>query len=115
LSDGIAYNFTSDVASTTSRFTLVFKAPSITTDLDNGSDKLNVNIYNNANNQITVNHNGSFVEKGIVTVCNAIGQKLISSSTTGNITVISKPFSAGVYFVTLQTSSNKITKKLIIN
>ena len=115
LSDGIAYTFTSDVASTTSRFTLVFKAPSITTDLDNGSDKLNVNIYNNANNQITVNHNGSFVEKGIVTVCNAIGQKLISSSTTGNITVISKPFSAGVYFVTLQTSSNKITKKLIIN
>ena len=93
MSDGIAYNFTSDVASTTSRFTLVFKAPSITTDLDNGSDKLNINIYNNANNQITVNHNGSFVEKGIVTVCNAIGQKLISSSTTGNITVISKPFS----------------------
>jgi hypothetical protein len=117
ITDGTAYTFSSDVTNTSSRFTVVFRSPSLTTDgLENNPiDKLGLNIFRNANNQITINRNGSIGNEGMVTVCNAIGQKLMSTPTTGTSTVISKPFSSGVYFVTVNMAGNKTTKKVIIN
>ena len=117
ITDGSAYTFNSDVTNTSSRFTVVFRSPSLTTDgLENNPiDKLGLNIFRNANNQITINRNGSIGNEGMVTVCNAIGQKLMSTPTTETSTVISKPFCSGVYFVTVNMAGNKTTKKVIIN
>jgi len=116
LNDGSAYSFTSDVVSSTTRFSIVFKTVSITTGIDNNfAGDLNVNIFKNANGLITVNSNDIVGKEGIVTVSNAIGQKLVNTATTGTRTVINKTFSSGVYFVTLNVAGNNITKKVIIN
>jgi len=113
LNDGIAYNFTSDVSTGTSRFSVVFKTVSITTGIE--STNLNVNIYRNSNGMITVNNNKNNGTEGTITISNAIGQTLVNTMTTGTSTVISKKFSSGVYFVTLNVTGNKTTKKVIIN
>jgi len=114
LTDGTAYSFTSDASTGSSRFSVVFKTVSLTTGIDNNSaDKLAVNIFKNANGHITINR--SETTQGLVTVTNAIGQKLVSTQTTGTKTVINKTFSSGVYFVTLNVAGSRTTKKVIIN
>jgi hypothetical protein len=114
LTGGSAYGFTSDATNTSTRFTVIFR----TTGAANGIESYNydyssLNIFKNANNQITIQRN--FSENATVTVCNAIGQKLISTQMAGTNKVIDKTFSAGVYFVTVNVAGNKTTKKLIIN
>jgi len=113
ITDGTAYSFTSDVVSSTDRFSVVFKTVSITTGIE--ATNLNVNIFKNANGLITVNSTDVIGAEGTVTVCNALGQKLVNTATTGPKTVINKTFSSGVYFVTLNIAGNKTTKKVIIN
>ncbi len=71
-------------------------------------------ISTNANNQITINRNHSAGE-GTVSVCNSLGQNLVTCSTTGTTTVLYKSFLPGVYLVTVNADGSKITKKLIIN
>jgi len=116
ITDGTAYSFTSDASTGISRFSIVFKTVSITTGIDNNFvGDLNVNIFKNANGLITVNSNDILGAEGTVTVCNAIGQKLVNTATTGTKTVINKTFSSGVYFVTLNVAGNNTTKKIIIN
>ena len=57
-------------------------------------------IYRNQNNRITINRNDAIGE-GTVTVCNAIGQKLVNMSTTGTITLVNQRLLPGVYLVTI--------------
>jgi len=70
-------------------------------------------VYKNLNNQICIKSNTGY--GAMATVCNALGQKLVSKSTTGTITVIDKSFCSGVYFVTVSFKGKKITQKVIIN
>jgi len=81
----------------------------------NTSDNPGVIVFKNTNNQIVINRDQPNVQEGIVTICNAIGQKLLIVPTTRNNTVISKSFSSGVYFVTVIVGVKKTTKKIIIN
>jgi len=113
ITDGTAYSFTSDVSTGISRFSIVFKTVSITTGIE--ATNLNVNIFKNTNGLITVNSNDVIGGEGTVTVCNALGQKLVNTATTGAKTVINKTFSSGVYLVTLNVAGAKTTKKVIIN
>ncbi|MFZ4726246.1 MAG: beta strand repeat-containing protein, partial [Paludibacter sp.] len=112
LTNGTAYTFSADATPTADRFVIAFRAPGVATNLSNANN-VNIFVYKNANNQITINQNSA--EVGIVTVCNAIGQKLVSMPTTGTITVIRKSFGSGVYFVTVNTAGSKSTQKIIIN
>ena len=102
------YTFSSDITTNnTSRFTVLFKAPSIATGINqNGS--ANVMISTNANNQIVVNGGGS------VAIYNAIGQKLSAKNLTATTTVIETPLQSGVYFVSLKNAGKSITQKVII-
>jgi hypothetical protein len=113
LTDGTVYTFTSDVASTTSRFSVVFKSTSITTGLNNGTNK-NISVYKNANNQITINCE-SATNNSFVTVHNALGQLLVTKSLTGSLTVLSNVFSSGVYLVTVTNAGKSVTKKVVLN
>jgi len=115
LTDGTAYTFASDVASTTSRFSVVFKSVGMTTGLQAASNDPSVLIYKNANNQIAVNCTGSISENGYVSVYNALGQKLELTKITGSTTVISRTFASGVYVVTVNNGGKSTTKKVILN
>jgi len=111
LSDGGVYTFTSTPSSyNTTRFTLIFKAPSSVTGI-NPVDNGDVWISTNGHNQLIINgilNNGSFVE-----VFNTIGQKIVSmnSSATNNLSGLLP----GVYLVTITQNAKKITQKIILN
>lgn len=115
ITNGNGYSFTSDTTNTASRFSVIFKSSSITTELNRGLTEQNVSVYSNAGNQITVNRNADLGQEGIITVCNLIGQKLISAPTKGVSTTLNKKFYPGVYLVTINIMNKSITKKLIIN
>ena len=115
LIQGTAYSFTSDVISTASRFSILFKSKSGTTGMnEHSTDKGALNIYKNANGQITIVRNDPNGKPGMITVCNSVGQKLMSASTSGTITVLNKTFSSGIYLVTLNVAGNVTTKKVVL-
>ena len=111
-----AYTFSSTITNTTDRFSIVFKAAGVKTDLNNNSLNGNesVLIYKNHNGLITVNRTDATGE-GVVTVDNALGQLLTSMSTTGSVTVVNKNFIPGVYLVKVTIGGKNTTKKVIIN
>ena len=110
ITSGTPYTFTSDATSTENRFAIIFKSASAITGIDNPTENTDVRVSKNADNQIVITRSvGS--QSGVVTVCNTMGQKLLSTTINGETTVISKSFSPGVYFVTV----DNITKKIIIN
>ena len=115
LTDGTAYSFTSDVASTTNRFSLVFKSVGVTTGVQTASGNQSILIYKNANNQIEVNCTGSISDNAYVSVYNTLGRKLESKQMTGTTTVIGRTFTSGVYVVTVNNGGKSIIKKVILN
>jgi len=112
LTDGGTYNFSSDVANNTDRFSIIFRSPGAVTGVGNPHDN-NILVYSTANQQLKVLNNNN--SGSLVTVCNAIGQKLISFEMSGNSMVIDKTFNPGVYFVTVTAPGMKTTKKVVIN
>jgi len=116
LTGGASYSFTSDVISSTSRFSIVFKTKSVTTGInDPSTDKRTLSIFKNVNGQITIVRKDANGEKGLITVCTSAGQKLISVPTTGSVTVLNKAFCSGVYLITLNVAGNVTTKKVVLN
>ena len=116
ITDGTAYSFSSDVTNTTSRFTVIFRTVGIYTGLDeNMNNKPAINIFKNATGQIMILRNDVNGQQGMVTVCNAVGQKLFSTATTGTSTVIYNSFPTGVYFITVNIDGKNTLKKVIIN
>ena len=102
------YSFTSDVTTNnTSRFAVVFKAPSVATGINTAING-NVWISTNANNQVVINGGGS------VAIYNAVGQKLSAKNLTANTTVIDTPLQSGVYMVAVTNSGKTTTQKVII-
>jgi hypothetical protein len=114
ITDGTAYSFTSDATNTATRFAIVFKVSGFTTGVIENV-KLTVNIFTNANGQITINRNAVDGVEGLVSVFNTVGQKLVSTATTGASTVVGKSFNSGVYFVTVNVAGKSTTQKVIIN
>ena len=115
LTDGTAYTFASDVASTTSRFSVVFKSVGVTTGVQAASNDPSILIYKNANNQIAVNCNGSISDNAFISVYNALGQKLELKQITSITTLIGRTFTSGVYMVTVNNGEKSTTKKVILN
>ena len=113
LSDGTSYSFSSDATSNnTSRFTLIFKAPSVATGINSGYNT-NVWISTNANGQILINGNAN--AGTTVAVYNAIGQKLVSGSLSSTTKVLGTQFAPGVYMVSVTNTGKTVTQKIIIH
>jgi len=116
ITDGTPYSFESEVIDTFSRFSILFKSKSGTNGVDKNADaNLTMYVYKNATNQIIINCKEALGTQGVVTVSNALGQKLMQTSTTGISTAISKSFGSGVYFVSVNVAGKNSTKKVIIN
>lgn len=111
LSAGESYTFTSDATSSTTRFTVLFKSKTGTTEVENtninhkvytSGDKIRLDIYQ------TIDENAS------VTVYNCIGQSIYTQKINSNKIELNKSFKSGVYFVYLQNVNLKSTEKVIV-
>jgi len=112
LTAGTTYPFSSGVIDNANRFSILFRTADVATEVDKNANQI-LFVYKNANNQITIHRNSS--QSANITVCNSIGQRLISTSANGTIIVINKQFSPGVYYVTVNSDGSNSTKKVIIN
>jgi hypothetical protein len=112
---GSEYDFTSDITNSGSRFSIIFKSVSGVTGTNNTADDTGINIFKNANGLITIQRNGNIGQEGRITVCNTLGQMLISTKTTGTNTIILKSFTPGVYVVSINIAGTVTTKKIVIN
>lgn len=115
LTDGSTYNFTSDVTSTNTRFSVVFKSTGVTTGLNNISNDEVALIYKNVNNNITVDCKGDISSNAVVSVYNAVGQKLLTNQIVSTSTVIGAGLKSGVYVVTVNNGGRSTTQKVILN
>lgn len=110
LSEGIAYNFSSDVTvSTTDRFSLIFRAPGTTTGVNN-TEKLNGQIFVNAANQITIIAS----EKCNYAIYNTVGQKISNGLTSSNGTTTNLKLQTGMYVVKVSENGKEFTTRVII-
>ena len=111
LSDGSSYSFSSDATSNnTSRFTLIFKAPSVATGINSVNG--NVWISTNANGQLMIN--GAVNDETSVAVYNAIGQRVAAKNLTSNVNVLDTRLVPGVYTISLTNAGKSVTTKVII-
>ena len=108
LNDGNSYSFASGATNRTNRFSLIFHAPSVATDIN--SNLVESWISSDVNGNLKVN--GSLNGQTSITVYNTIGQRLISKNLTS--TTLNAKLPAGVYFVAVSNSGISSTKKLIV-
>jgi len=89
---------------------------STVTEIDNTeAANLTLSVYKNATGQIIINRDETIGSEGVITIYNALGNKLVHSNTTGKITVINKSFGSGIYLVSINVAGKNITRKVIIN
>jgi len=110
-----SYSFTSDAFSSTSRFSLIFRTNSITTETSKGITDQRVSMNKNENNQITINCMPDLSNQSFVSVYNAVGKLLLSKQITSRISVLDAPQNAGIYLVAVVNAGKCITKKMIFN
>ena len=112
LSDGSSYSFASDITSNnTSRFALVFRAPSTVTGI-NSAGNGSFWISTNASGQLMIN--GSDNAETSIAVYNAIGQRVAAQNLKSNINVLDTRLVPGVYTITLTNAGKRATTKVII-
>lgn len=110
------YTFTSDATDSSSRFSLLFKAPSLTTQIESIANKKHAfNVYRNANGQLTVTVYETVNSTSKVTISNQLGQKLSEGILTGAISIVNEPLATGVYFVTVSSNGKSTTQKVVFN
>lgn len=110
-----SYSFTSDAFSSTSRFSLVFRTNSITTETSKGATDQHVSINKNKNNQITINCMSDLSNQSSVSVYNAMGKLLLSKQLMSRVSVLDVPQHAGICLVKVVNAGKSITKKMIFN
>jgi len=111
LSNGESYNFSSDVVTNSDRFSLLFRAPGVTTAIDNAS-KTNTHVFVNAANQITI----IAAEKANYAIYNAVGMLVDNGQTTANIhtaipIAIRCKLQTGIYVVKVNNQSTRVIIK----
>ncbi len=105
------YDFSTktSVANNENRFSLLFRAPSISTDIDLG-EKSTAKVFVNAANQISI----IAFEKCSYSIYNALGQMLESGVLSSKYESRSVAFDSGVYFVSVTVNGQNNIQKLII-
>ena len=113
LSDGSSYSFNSAASSNnTSRFSLIFKAPSATTGI-NPTNTNEVWISTDNNGQVQIN--GIPAGETNVIIYNSVGQKILSKNLTRNNTQLGTKFEVGIYMVVVTNAGKTYIKKVIID
>jgi len=115
ITDGAPYSFTSGVTATSSRFSVIFKTASTVTGIEDSGENSGVAISKNTNGQIIIRCEKGIVGKGIVSVYNAVGQKLENQPLTSSTTVLSQSHASGVYVVNVIANGKATIRKVLIN
>ncbi len=84
--------------------------PTGTTGLDNVMNK--ITILRNSNNRIVVNNASQ--QTGTITVCNAVGQRVVSLPLNATSTTINKSLTSGIYLVMVIIDAKTKTTKIIL-
>jgi hypothetical protein len=113
ITNGQVYSFNANSANNT-RFSVIFKSVAVSTKLNKATKDKLVSVSNYNNGQISVSLNNSDATIADITLFNTLGQTLVNQFSTGNTTIIKKQLKAGIYFVNVNVSGLKITKKLIV-
>jgi hypothetical protein len=107
LTDGVAYNFSAPItAASTSRFSLLFRAPGTTTGIKN-NEKLNAQVYVNAANQITI----IAPEKSNYAIYNAVGQLIENGTVNSKLQTVNCKLQTGIYVVKVNNQSTRVIIK----
>jgi hypothetical protein len=110
LSNGAAYNFSAPVTTVnTDRFSLLFRAPGVTTSINN-TENSGAQVFVNAANQITI----IAPEKANYSIYNAVGQLVSNGKTITNRTIVNTIRLAGVYVVKLTENGTELTTRVIV-
>jgi hypothetical protein len=112
LNNGTQYSFTSEAASTENRFSVLVKAPSITTNLINHND-VGISVYS-INNRIVVNCLDVLTEDNLVTVHTIVGSRLFAEKINSSYTKLNTIFASGIYLVTVKNGAKSSTKRIVI-
>jgi len=106
LQAGTTYSFSSDATATNSRFSIEFRAPGATTSV-NEVNASNTLVYVTDANQIAV-QSAALTKADRISVYNLAGQQLAMQNVEGQNTILSQPFSAGVYLVKVNNHLQKV-------
>ena len=106
------YEFTSEVAETADRFTLM--VIKVATGI-NTETKISVVAFGTSNGQIQVNMIGTADNLAKINVHSLLGQEVGAFSTNSANTLLNKHFATGIYLVTVEAKGVLITKKVVVN
>jgi len=110
LTDGLtSYQFTPEVIST-DRFSLFFRAPGVTTGIENGTN-INVQVFVNAANQITI----IGAEKSTYSIYNAVGQQIEFGKLNANRETLNTKLDAGIYVVRVSDNGRIYSTRVVLN
>lgn len=117
LQTGTEYNFsiTESATNNESRFSLLFRAPDVSTQIDN-TVKLNAQVFVNAENQLTI----IAPDKCTYAIYNSLGQMISKGTTNAGKTVIDLKSGTGAnsangfYVVNVSDTEKAVTTKVII-
>ncbi len=101
-----AYTFTSDAVNSTSRFSVLFKSPSIPTEITDAKNS-NAYAYVNANNNIVI----SAPEKVHYRIYNAMGQLIENGTANMKHETLNTKLEVGVYVVNVNNQTIKVIIK----
>lgn len=110
-----SYSFISDAFSSSSRFSLIFRTNSITTDLDKGANENSIIINKDKNNQISVSCLSDLNDQSFIAIYNVVGKLLYTKQLVNHQTVLDAPIAGGVCLIRVINGRSCATKKLIFN
>jgi hypothetical protein len=110
LTNGNVYTFSSGVADDADRFSLVFRSPGVTTNLNGPATEVFVHASHHA---ITV-FNNSIQSEVNVQVFNTFGQLVHAQQLSKNNETLNKVFAPGVYMVTTKINNQPVNAKVIV-
>jgi hypothetical protein len=113
LTNAAVYNFTSEVANTTDRFSILFKSASVTTSLKN-EVLADMKAFRNENNKIQINYLGSISKDASYRIYSINGQLISNGVITNANTVVAKSLNSGIYLVKLMNEGNVLTTKVLV-
>ena len=82
------------------------------------NDDLSINIYPNPTNNSSVIRINNLKEKAIISVCDLYGRQLKNYDVEANkteLTLDTKNYPSGIYYIKLTTNNTNKTIKLIVN
>lgn len=112
ISDGSDYTFNPAEATNNPAFSIIIKAPGTITDFSN-PDNHGLYLYGNENKQIVVTLNQGGSGNAMISVFNAIGQKISEKQITKDKMLIDV-YTPGVYLVAIHSDGKTITEKVIV-